>query len=79
MNDFYEVGRMAFPMLQVTSLAGESGLEEAEEGCSTTGGLPPVAGDTPTVPRAVYVIGEASKRSRSAGEPFHTCTLHHTK
>uniref|UniRef100_A0A0P4VRG7 Cyclic nucleotide-binding domain-containing protein n=2 Tax=Scylla olivacea TaxID=85551 RepID=A0A0P4VRG7_SCYOL len=58
---------MAFPMLQVTSLAGERDLEGAEEGCSTAAGLAPVAGDTPAVPRAVYVIGEAAKRSRSAG------------
>lgn len=63
---------MAFPVLQVTSLGGERGLEEAEEGCNTAAGLPPVAGDTPAVPRAVYVIGEdAAKRSRSAGQPLY--------
>ncbi|XP_045115050.1 cyclic nucleotide-gated cation channel beta-1-like isoform X2 [Portunus trituberculatus] len=58
---------MAFPMLQVTSLGGERGLEEAEEGRSGAAGLPPVTGDTPAVPRVVYLIGEAAKRSRSAG------------
>nr|AOG14380.1 cyclic nucleotide gated non-selective ion channel beta 1 [Cancer borealis] len=57
---------MSFPMLQVTSLACEQSLEEAEEGSSIAHNLPPVASNTP-VRRAVYVIGEVAKRSRSAG------------
>ncbi|KAG0730386.1 Cyclic nucleotide-gated cation channel beta-1 [Chionoecetes opilio] len=58
---------MSFPMLQVSSLGCEQPLEEgAGEGPSAAHGLPPVGDNTP-VARAVYVIGEADKRSRSAG------------